>query len=168
MKGLDATDFQVHTFSNRHKISSFKCENADFERYLKKEAITDHNNNIGRVFLMIEKKTENVAGFVTLAMGNVPKQETNDSKPNTRYPNIPGLLLGQLAAHQDYRGMGSILLDFVIKHALDLTQKIGCRVVYVHSIKGKEWWYERKGFTRVEGTERTFFIDLFIDEPERY
>lgn len=130
--------------------------------------MTDHNNNIGRVFLMIEKKTGDICGFVSLAMGNVPKQENNYSKPITHYPNIPGVLLGQLAAHKNYRGMGSILLDFVIKHALDLTQKVGCRVVYVHSIKGKEEWYEKKGFIRVEGTERTFFMDLFIDEPERY
>lgn len=118
---------------------------------------------------MVEKKTDTIVGFVTVAMGNIPKQEEeSEGKPKTRYSSIPGLLLGQLAAHEKYRGMGCILLDFVINHATDLAKSVGCRVIYVHSVEGKEEWYTKNGFTLVKGTERTFFMDLFIDEPERY
>ena len=114
---------------------------------------------------MIEKKNGKVVGFVTLAMGHLPKENTNEAKPDSRYPTIPGLLIGQLAAHKDYNGMGTMLLDFVINHAIDLTKKVGCRIVYVHSVEGKDGWYEKNGFIRVKGSERTFFMDLLIDEP---
>lgn len=167
-KRLSPDDFEPHSFTTQFNLDDFKCQDKAFEKYLKKEAQVDHNTNIGRVFLMVEKKTKRVVGFVTLAMGHLPKKEGVDGKPSTRYATIPGLLLGQLAAHKEYKGMGTLLLDFVINHALELSQKVGCRIIYVHSVKGKELWYEKNGFTLVKDTERTFFMDLFLDEPEKY
>jgi N-acetylglutamate synthase-like GNAT family acetyltransferase len=72
------------------------------------------------------------------------------------------MLLGQLAAHKDYRGMGMILLDFVINHSLELATKVGCRMIHVHSVKGKEWWYKKNGFELVKGTERTLYGSIHV------
>jgi GNAT superfamily N-acetyltransferase len=166
-KRLNPDDFTPHSFTTKFKLEDFKCEDAKFEQYLIEEAYGDHNTNVGRVFLMIENSTQKVVGFVTLAMGNLPRDDESEEKPATVYPKIPGVLLGQLAAHADYRGMGTILLDFVFKHALELAQRIGCRVVYVNSVEGKGSWYERQGFTLVRKTKRTYFMDLFMDEPSR-
>ena len=81
----------------------------------------------------------------------------------TGYPNIPALLLGQMARNLDYHhsGAGRFMLDWVINHGIELSSKVGCRVIILNSVRNKVEWYQENGFELLDEPKDTLFFDLF-------
>jgi hypothetical protein len=159
---LQAEDVTIHSLSKGINLTGFRNEKKKFQDYLCKEAIHDHEKNIGHVFLFMHRKDNKIVGYVTLAMSHIPKEGHMKLKGMTRYANVPALLLGQMARdlHYTRSGVGRIMIDWVISHAGDLSKGVGCRLIILNSVKDKIGWYTENGFTRV-GSTGIFFLDLF-------
>lgn len=119
-------------------ISDFRCENEDFNYYLLNTALEDDKKNIGKVFLFTtyDKK---VVGFLTLAMSQVKRLEHETLRTvTTTQDYIPGILLGHIARHIEYRGRG-------------LSRRVGCRLIILQAFDNNlVEMYRRWGFLPVD------------------
>ena len=110
---------------------------------------------------VLEAKT--VIGYVSISMGNVNK--TLDEKLNTfPHSDVPGMLLGRLATHVDYEGLGigRHMISWVFSEALRQSDDIGCRIVYLNPENETVGWYTKLGFKHIKLKRRwdIMFYDL--------
>jgi hypothetical protein len=108
---LKFSDVKVYSISKALEesinISTFKCENEDFNYYLLNTALDDDKKNIGKVFLFTTYNDKKVVGFLTLAMSQVKRFEHKTLQTvTTSQDYIPGILLGHIARHIECRGRG--------------------------------------------------------------
>ena len=62
------------------------------------------------------------------------------------HSNVPALLLGQIATHQDYEGLGvgQRMVQWVIYRGIQYSKDIGCRLVVLQPEKDVIKWYRNK------------------------
>lgn len=150
---LDKTSFD---------LNRFKCSKQQYENYIKKEAFDDQDEEIGQTWLFVYKKKE-VIGYVTIAMADLNK---NDHKKLESFPhsNVPGLLIGQIATHKDFEGLGvgKTMIDWVVTEAKNYQNNIGCRVVVLSPENDVISWYKKIGFVHIQHKRKqdVMFIDL--------
>ncbi len=145
------TDVQTHKLKKElFDLDSFRCSNKVYEDYLKKEAYNEQENSLSQTWVFVYKK-QNVIGYVSIAMGDINKTA---SKKLMKFPhtNIPGVLLGQLATHIDYEGLGvgRFMVGWVYVEASRFAESIGCRLLYLNPDKGLNEWYTKMGFTLIQ------------------
>jgi GNAT superfamily N-acetyltransferase len=83
----------------------------------------------------------------------------------TGHGYIPGLLLGQMARDVQYKGkgLGEIMISWVINEAINISKRIGCRLIILQSEKDKVKTYEEFGFLKIPDSKRKqdmMFYDL--------
>jgi len=104
---------------------------------------------------------------VTVAMSEVARFQHKQLQTVTRTQNyVPGLLLGHMARHIEYkkRGVGILMRDWVINHALELSKSVGCRLVILQAFNELvAKIYEDWGFVRVDDFDETGRHRMFID-----
>ena len=66
----------------------------------------------------------------------------------TTHNYVPAILISETAGHIEYagRGVGRLMLDWVVSMALDLSQYVACRLVIVESLEDKVDLYKHWGF----------------------
>jgi hypothetical protein len=82
----------------------------------------------------------NINNLITLAMSKLGKQFHKELGRITSHQYIPGLLIGQMAGHIDYRGrgLGKLMIDWVIGLALNnLSKYVACRLIIIQSDEDK-------------------------------
>jgi hypothetical protein len=135
---ISHSDIQVYSLSraleNSINFSDFSCENDQLTNYLLNTAQKDENENIGKIFLFIYNKK--IIGFITLAMSKLGRFEHQRlSNLTTTRDYVPGILVGHIARHIEYKGksIGTIMRDWVIKQALFLSKYTGCRIIILQA-----------------------------------
>lgn len=77
---------------------------------------------------------------------------------------IPALLIGRVAVDQRHSrlGLGTTLVEYVLKTAIDLNAKAACRAVVVTALheEAKRWWL-RFGFVPLDPDDSDC-LDLYI------
>ena len=113
--------------------------------------------------------TRKIVGFITLAMSQLVRFEHKRlSNLTTIRHCLPGLLVGHIARHIEYKGkgIGTIMRDWVIKQALFLSKYTGCRIIILQAFDNSiVEIYKKWGFIPVindfeESGTRKMFIDL--------
>jgi len=158
---IDPSEIEVHSFTTENfNLEEFECEKERFTEYLKKEAKIDHSLGIGRVFLFVYQSK--VVGFATVAMSQLPKEKHEKFEAIATHGNVPGLLLGQLARDVKYSksGLGKHILDWTVNHAIELSERVGCRIIIVKSDEDKIDWYKGYGFISIKNSKDKLFYDI--------
>jgi predicted GNAT family N-acyltransferase len=164
---LRESELVVHSLSSgRFDFSSFDCGRDEYNEYLRVTASEDHKSNTGRVWIFFHVNDDSVAGYVTLAMSQLHKNESKKFSTMTSHGYIPGLLLGQMARDNRYKGrkLAQLMLDWVINEAVSFSRNIGCRLVILRA-DGKKAaeMYREYGFVPIPDTKRKkdmMFYDL--------
>jgi len=143
---------------------SFKCEKQNFADYLFSSAQEDDKKNIGKVWLFVSREKE-VIGYVTLAMSQISRAFHPKLGRLTPHYNVPGILIGEMAGHIEYsgRGLGKLMIDWVVSKAVDLSQFVACKLVIVESEEDKIDVYKHWGFEPIENFEEkrnTMFLEI--------
>ena len=165
-KSLTSADIEVFPISSHlFDFSDFDCGKKQYNDYLLKTAHSDHKNNIGKVWLFIHKRTRKVVSYVTLAMSQLHKSEHKKLGELTTHGYIPGLLLGQMARDNEFRGMktGELMINWVIAQAIELSKRIGCRLIILQSDDDQVQMYETHGFLLIPNSKKKrnmMFYDL--------
>lgn len=100
--------FRIEPLADHHDRKAFTCGVAALDRYLATQAGQDAQRGFASVFVAVDVSTARVAGFYTLSMAGV----TIDLLPEAlkrkmpRYPSVPAVRLGRLAAAADAKGQG--------------------------------------------------------------
>ncbi len=142
----------------------FECKNSKYTEYYKVHAFNDMEKGIGQTWLCIYK--DKVVGFISVAMAHM-RPERHEKLEGKGYGNIPALLIGHLATHKEYerKGIGTNLIAWTIKEAVNSSARIGCRIVMLNpenDPKIKEY-YVNRGFTYVSHDDKekdAFYLDI--------
>lgn len=166
--------FAIEPLTKAHDRSDFACGNDRIDHYFRKTVSQDIRRNYATCFVACELATQRVAGFYTLSSSNVPLTEVPEAlaKKLPRYPSVPAVLIGWLARHQDFAGLGlgeALLFDAIQTVA---TSSIGAHAVFVNAIDDRAVkFYEAFGFTSLLDQPRTLYLPLAVasqligDEP---
>jgi GNAT superfamily N-acetyltransferase len=162
-KSIDPSEVEAYPLTQSFDISNFECGRESYDKYLKQTASDDHNSDIGKVWLFIHHKK--IAGYVTIAMSQLHKSEHKRLSKLTTHGYIPGMLLGQMARDKNYkgRGIGKIMISWVVREAINISKRIGCRLIILQSEEDKVKTYENYGFLRIPDSKRKknmMFFDL--------
>jgi GNAT superfamily N-acetyltransferase len=144
-------------------FSKFKCEKQEFADYLRSTAPEDDKNNIAKVWVFTSRERE-VIGYVTLIMSQLSRSEHRGLGKLTTHRNVSAILMSEMAAHMDYagRGLGRLMLDWVVSMALDLSQYVACRLVIVESLEDKVDVYKHWGFQSIYDLEDRTRYSMFL------
>jgi GNAT superfamily N-acetyltransferase len=131
-----------------HDVSEFSCGKPSLDRWLKTRALS--NQEKGFTAVMVVHEANRVLGYYGLAPtailpATLPRSIRTGQPPNP----VPCLLLGQLAADQNCRGMGigTGLLKHALQRCVTAASLIGGRALIVNAvdIEAADFW-KRRGF----------------------
>ena len=166
---LTVYDLEVHPLlPQRFDFTSFDCGKKAYNEYIRKTALEDHKNNIGKVWVFFHSKDKREAGYVTIAMGQLNKAMHKKLGVMTGHGYIPGLLLGHMARSSKYRNrkLGLLMFSWVLNEALKISQRIGCRLIILQADDHEvSKIYEHWGLVRIPDSRRNknmMFYDLAL------
>ena len=143
---LSAEDVKVSLYRSPDECRTFQCEKQGYADFIQdsNEALKCQSDRLSMTYVF--KKDNTIIGYVTLAMGALQKKRLpKDRKKAKRFPNVPSLLLGQLARDRRFKGegVGGIMVDWVLRTANELSKKIGCRYVILDAELDKIEYYKK-------------------------
>jgi hypothetical protein len=114
------------------------------------------------VFVTHEKE---VTGYVTLIMSQLSGSAHPELGKLTPHLYVPAILISEMAGHIAYvgRGLGRLMIDWVVSKALDLSQYAACRLVVVESVEDRVETYRHWGIEPIENFEEkrnTMFLRI--------
>lgn len=119
-----------------HDLSVFECRSVEQTEWLRRHAHQSTGTGTSRVFVVTEHGSPVVVAYYAWCMAQVspgaaPKRL---QKGAGRYPQ-PVALLARLGVdmRHERRGLGAALLQDVFARVVELSTKIGCRGLLVHS-----------------------------------
>ncbi len=129
-----------------HDVSRFSCGKPSLDRWLKTRALSNQEKG----FVMVVHEANRVLGYYGLAPtvvlpATLPRLIRTGQPPDP----VPCLLLGQLAADQNYigKGIGTGLLKHALQRCAMAASLIGGRALIVNAvdIEAAHFW-KRRGF----------------------
>lgn len=155
--------FSIEPLTKAHDRSGFACGNDRIDHYFTQVVSQDSKRNYAACFVAIDAATDRVAGFYTVSSSNVPLTEVPAAftRKLPRYPTVPAVLIGWLARHQDFAGLGlseALLFDAIQTIA---SAPIGAHAVFVNAIDGRAAsFYEAFGFAPLLNQPRTLYLPV--------
>lgn len=146
---------------NSLELDFFECEKPAFNDYYNNILTKDDHDKLGKAFLFATSDRR-VIGYLVLSMSHLSKSFHTDLGKLTP-TNIPALLIRGMARHIEYkgRGVGTLLKDFAINKALELSELVGCRLLVLEATEDQIQRYIEWGFKPIEAEYRNImFIDL--------
>jgi len=108
-----------------------------------------------------------VIGFYTIATTTIPRSGLPDEllKGLPKYQDIPAILLGRLAVDQKAQGknIGELLLSHCLDICVHMTKFCGARFVITDAYGQMAGFYEKYGFSKIEGTGNLVTAKMFLD-----
>ncbi len=147
---------------SKHDRSTFLCGKSLLDNYFQKQAGQDVKRNLAACFVLIDKHTDEIAGYYTLSSNSIPKYQIPESfkkKLPPSYQSIPTILLGRLAVGLRYqgKGLGQLLLVDALKRCFDTSASIGAYAVVVDPLDDEAThFYDKYGFIKLPGSGKQF------------
>ncbi|MBL8672100.1 MAG: GNAT family N-acetyltransferase [Alphaproteobacteria bacterium] len=97
----------IEPLSSAHDRQAFDSGVEALDRYLRERASQDIRRRLSNCFVALDKGGR-IAGYYTLAATGLPLTALADdeAKRLPRYPLLPAGLIGRLAVHRAFRGLG--------------------------------------------------------------
>ncbi len=145
-----------------HDVSTFSCGKPSLDRWLKTRALSNQEN--GFTAVMVVHEANRVLGYYGLAPtavlpATLPRSIRTGQPPDP----VPCLLLGQLAADQNYagKGIGTGLLRHALQRCVAAANLVGGRALIVNAvdIEAAQFW-KRRGFSPSKDDPLVLFRSL--------
>jgi GNAT superfamily N-acetyltransferase len=150
----------IEPISRRHDRKRFDCGDDEVTRFLREQALQDHEKDLSRTMVLTDEDADEVRiiGYHTLVMAQVKQEEIRGDRPTIKR-GVPVILLGQLGIDGDFqqRGYGEMLLMDAQARVDDISMKTGVRAMMLdarNEMLAK--WYEEHDFVRFPGQFRMF------------
>ena len=149
----------------RHDRSGFVCGETSLDDYLRKQAAQHHRDGISTTHVLIDiNEPDRILGYYSLSAAQLKLSELseNDRRRLPRYP-VPAVRMGRLAvaADQQGRGHGELLLAHAVARCLGLRAELGVRVLLVDALSEKAAdFYRAYGFRPTTARALTLYLPL--------
>ncbi|CAH0262682.1 hypothetical protein SRABI76_03528 [Microbacterium oxydans] len=144
------------------RVGEFRCGQEQLDAWLRGRARGNERSGASRAMVSVTREGR-VAGYYCLSSSSIVRDLAPAGLAKQQPDPIPVVLLGRLAVDEEYagRGLGASLLQHAVTRAIEAAEAIGIRAILVHAMMEHEVpFYERFGFTRFPGEERTLFLLL--------
>ncbi len=148
-------------------ISTFKVKEGEeaFETFFKYDVGTATTDFLSKTYVAVENSV--AVGFISMCTAGIRKKDIRRGfEISADFKHFPGILIGKLAVHADFRRQGIALLlwDKALEISLDIVQQVGARFVIVHSIREAINFYEKKlNFVALSSSENKSVIPMAFD-----
>jgi len=152
-----------------HNRNNFNCGIDELDNYLKQYATQDIKKRLAVCYVIADKDSK-VIGYYTLSSNSINLSDIpEDLAKSLKYVEIPVIIIGRLAVHQDYQGnkLGKTLLIDALKRIVEISALVGNHAVIVDPINEiADKFYTKLGFIHLNDSKRMFLplktiIDLF-------
>ena len=114
---------------------------------------------------VLQGASEEPLGYYTLSCYSISAKELPPSiaKRLPPYPEVPAILLGRLAIHQDLegKGYGKALLVEALERCFKISKTVGALGVVVDAIDEKaNAWYQKFGFAPFPDSKNRLFLPM--------
>lgn len=164
---MSGAPFLVAPLDAEHDRTTFNCDSAPLNRYLREQVTQDVRRRVAACFVALADGNR-IAGYYTLAsasllLGNLP---ASISKKLPRYPTVPAVRMGRLAVDQAYKGQG--LGGALLADALDRAARSEI-AAYALMVDAKDEaaaaFYQYHGFIALPDLPLTLFLPLATVRP---
>lgn len=122
----------IQLLGAEHHREAFDCGDAALNDFLLRQAGQQQRRGFGKTYVALADDGVSVVGFVTVSAGQVATSALSAQAKLPRYP-APVLRIGRLAvdARHQGKGVGQDLLAFVLRLAVEFSQRVGLYAVVV-------------------------------------
>ena len=109
--------FYFQEFSSAEICSDFNCGLSEYNDYILNDALRSQNDHISFTWLLVERKTDKIAAYMSLIMDSIKLSFTEKELHNLNYPfkTIPSMKIAKLAVDSNfskrYKGIGTFMID---------------------------------------------------------
>lgn len=122
----------IRLLDAQHRRDGFDCGDAALNEFLLRRAGQQQRRGFGKTYVALADDESTVIGFVTVSAGQVATASLASQTKLPRYP-APMLRIGRLAVDKRHqgKGIGQDLLAFVLRLAVEFSQRVGLYAVVV-------------------------------------
>jgi ribosomal protein S18 acetylase RimI-like enzyme len=148
-----------------HDRDGFTCGVVPLDDYLRRFATQHHRDGIATTHVLVDDAAPfRILGYCSLAAAQLHLQELNeaDRRRLPAYP-VPAVRVGRLAvaAGQQGKGCGAMLVGHAVNQALAVRQSLGVRVIVVDAKDERAAaFYEAFGFRRTAEAGLTLYLPV--------
>lgn len=139
---------------------NFNCGISPINNYLKNTALKNHNENISGSYLVFDDEN-NCLGFYSL---KTIYFNSLDKSIRDKYLYSINIEFIAVIKEMQNNGIGTHLLEFIIKDIKEISKKIGIRFLTLNSKDNKIEWYIKRGFKSIKGHITNLMYLDFLDE----
>ena len=154
--------FKIERIQRTHQTKLFDCGEPSLDEYLKRFALKNDTNDIGRTFVAIEPEGPQVLGFYTISAGAVRFDNFPPGIKLPKYP-IPTVHIGRLAADKTVQGqgLGEALLFDALRWSADVAEFVGIKAVELWALSEKaRSFYLRYGFKELRDDRLHLYLSM--------
>jgi predicted GNAT family N-acyltransferase len=159
------THFIVEPLDKSHNKAVFSCGVDALDSYLKTKASQDDKRDTTRPFVLVDTRSNEIAGFYTLSSSTVLlkglPEKTQKKLP--RHPDVPAVLLGRLAISTSYKGqkLGAFLLVHALEKAYNASKEIAITFFIVDAKDEQaKAFYQHFGFVSLEDDDLRLYLPM--------
>jgi GNAT superfamily N-acetyltransferase len=131
-----------------HECSAFSCKHEALTEWLRKRALANQASGASKTYVVCTED-RHVVGYYALAPGGIAPQVAPGAIRCNMPAAVPVFVLGRLAVHQDWGGMGigSGLLKDALLRCAQAGRIVGGRALLCHAIDDEaKRFYLKHGF----------------------
>ena len=159
---IKAEELRVEKLSEFHteaieKFQSYEPELVDF---LLEDALNQQNRKISVTYLWFLRKSHELVSYITVSPDCVKLKNINPElsqkfrDKGINYRSLPALKIGRVCVDDRFlkKGIGSLMVQFAINIATQLSKQVGCRFLYLDAKRNQDnakdviHFYKRLGF----------------------
>ena len=150
----------VSSLAPNHLRDNFDCGEAALNDYLKRFALQNARQGLGRTWVVVEPDTLSVQGYYTLVSSSISPDVVPKKLP--RYP-VPAILLARLAVDRRCQGqrLGENLLLDALARSAQTADEIGVYAVVVDAMhKPVRGFYLKYGFQSLTDHDLHLYLPI--------
>lgn len=155
--------FRIEALAPEHDRAAFTCGSDPLDKYLREQASQDMRRRTSACYVVIDEKTNAIAGYYTLAAGSVPLTDLSEAmaKKLPRYPLVPIARIGRLAVSLAFqkRQLGAALLWDAGLRAMQSGMGVFALVVDAKDETAAAF-YKHQGFIGFSRSPLTFVLPI--------
>lgn len=131
-----------------HRLNDFVCGEPALDDWLTRRALGNQAAGSSRTWVVVDRRNAVVA-FYASSTASVMRSAAPRPIAHDQPAELPAVLLGRLAVDRRHqgKGLGAALLKHFIAKALEVSARVGVRLVLVHAKNERvRAFYERYGF----------------------
>ncbi|MGD0093279.1 MAG: GNAT family N-acetyltransferase [Planctomycetota bacterium] len=157
--------WEIVPLSSLHETVSFCSGEKQLDVYLRKWAVLNQQEDMGRTYVLVKPWQARVWGYYTITNSKVAKASLPPEEQfSANYP-VPAILIGKLALDQAVRrkGLGKRLLMDALKRCQTIALQSAVRGVEVDAVDHvAEGFYTKYGFRRLTDKPLHLYLSMRV------